>query len=57
MQPFNQRDDGGVEFFLNRRRVYNPEKRVESEHYKGSDLDLYLYFQNLGKYPVESHLR
>ncbi len=37
--------------------VTPPTKRVELDHYSNNEMELYLYFQNLGKYPTENPLK
>ena len=41
----------------NPRHVTPPVKRYELVHYSNSEMELYLYFQNLGKYPTENPLK
>lgn len=45
-------------------RVRNPRlnakpaiKRIESDSYSNHEMELYLYFQNHGKYPTENPLK
>lgn len=32
-------------------------KRIELDHYSNNEMELYLFFQNLGKYPTENPLK
>lgn len=32
-------------------------KRIELDSYSNDEMELYLYFQNLGKYPTENPLK
>ncbi len=41
-------------------RLQNPQptvKRIELDSYSNSEMELYLYFQNHGKYPTENPLK
>lgn len=40
-----------------RLRAQPPVKRIESDSYSNHEMELYLYFQNFGKYPTENPLK
>lgn len=40
-----------------RLHVQPPVKRIELDNYSTQEMELYLYFQNHGKYPTENPLK
>lgn len=56
--PLGMSEVGQINRVRNPRlRVDPPTKRIESDHYSNTEMELYLYFQNLGKYPTENPLK
>lgn len=60
----NVRTPSGTSEVKKINRVRNPRlasqpqsKRVELDYYSNNEMELYLYFQNLGKYPTENPLK
>lgn len=56
--PLGAIDSKKINKVRNPRLQHQPNvKRIELDSYSNSEMELYLYFQNFGKYPTENPLK